>query len=110
METTLALSALSALAHDLRLQVFRQLVVAGPEGMAAGAIAETLGIRANTLSNNLTILAQARLIRSQREGRSVRYFADMDGFRALLGFLMRDCCDGRTELCQPLIDELACSC
>jgi hypothetical protein len=62
------------------------------------------------MSANLGILARAGLIRSVREGRSIRYFADMEGMRGLLAFLMEDCCGGCPELCQPVIDEIACAC
>jgi len=104
------LSALSALAQDTRLDVFRLLVKAGPEGLAAGEIATTLDIRPNTLSNNLNILSAAGLVRSAREGRSIRYFARMETMRALLAFLLEDCCGGRSELCQPVLDQIACEC
>lgn len=110
MEKNPALLALSALAHDLRLDVFRLLIQAGPQGMAAGEIASALNSRANTLSNNLTILATAGLVRSAREGRSIRYFAEMEAMRGLLGYLMQDCCGGHPELCQPVLDQIACNC
>ncbi|WP_282602061.1 helix-turn-helix domain-containing protein [Paracoccus sp. PARArs4] len=110
MEKNRALDTLSALAHDIRLDVFRCLVQAGPEGMAAGEIAQALQIRPNTLSNNLTLLSHAGLVRSTREGRSIRYFAEMATMAALLGFLLRDCCGGRAELCQPILDQIACDC
>ncbi|WP_022707785.1 ArsR/SmtB family transcription factor [Paracoccus zeaxanthinifaciens] len=110
MEKNRALDTLSALAHDIRLDVFRCLVQAGPEGMAAGEIAQALQIRPNTLSNNLTLLSHAGLVRSTREGRSIRYFAEMATMTALLGFLLRDCCGGRAELCQPILDQIACEC
>lgn len=110
MEKNLVLDSLSALAHDMRLDVFRLLVRAGPEGMAAGEIAAALDVRANTLSNNLTVLAAAGLVRSVREGRSIRYFANMDRMRELLGFLIEDCCGGRPEICQHVLDQIACTC
>lgn len=110
MEKINALSALSALGQETRLDVFRLLVSAGPEGMLAGEIADALGARQNTMSTNLSILFQSGLVRSIREGRAIRYFADMDGMRALLGFLMQDCCGGRPELCQPVLADLTCSC
>lgn len=110
MEKNQTLLALSALAHDVRLDVFRLLVKVGPEGAAAGDIAAGLGIRPNTLSNNLNILAAAGLVRSVREGRSIRYFARMETMRGLLGFLMEDCCGGRHDLCQPVLDQIACAC
>ena len=106
MEKRHAIASLSALAHDQRIDVFRLLVAAEPDGLIAGEISTRLGIRANTLSNNLGILSGAGLIRSVREGRSVRYFADMDGMRDLLGFLMEDCCGGRRELCRPILDTI----
>jgi len=78
--------------------------------MSAGQISETLGVRQNTMSANLAILVRAGLIRNTREGRSIRYFAQMDGIRGLLAFLMEDCCGGRPDLCQPVINEIACAC
>ncbi|WP_126974550.1 ArsR/SmtB family transcription factor [Frigidibacter oleivorans] len=110
MEKNRAISSLAALAHDQRIDVFRLLVQAGPEGIPAGEIAAALKSPANTLSNNLRILTAAGLIRSAREGRSIRYFADMDGMRVLLAFLMQDCCGGRAELCQPVLDTITCNC
>ena len=78
--------------------------------MLAGEIAETLGVRQNTMSSNLTILLRSGLIQNRREGRAIRYFADFEGIRGLLGFLMEDCCGGRADLCQPIINEIACAC
>lgn len=105
-----ALSAFAALSQETRLDVFRLLVKAGAAGVLSGEIGETLGVRQNTMSANLSILLNAGLIRNERQGRSVRYFADFDGVRGLLGFLMEDCCGGSPEQCQPLIDEIACAC
>lgn len=110
MEMKPAVAALSALAHEQRIEVFRLLVKAGPPGMIAGDIAAALDIRANTLSNNLNILSAAGMIRSLREGRTIRYFADMEGMRSLLAFLMQDCCGGNPGACQPVIDQIACHC
>ncbi len=107
MEKNRVLDTLAALAHDIRLDVFRLLVQAGPEGRTAGEIADMLNIRANTLSNNLTVLAAAGLVHSAREGRSIRYFAGIEAMRGLLAFLMQDCCGGRPELCQPVLDQIA---
>ncbi len=78
--------------------------------MAAGGIAEALGVRQNTMSGNLSTLLAAGLIRNERQGRRVRYFVDLDGVSGLLGFLMEDCCAGKPELCQPVIDQIACAC
>ena len=102
MQLPVAVEALSALAHASRLAVFRLLVRAGAEGMAAGDIAREVGALPNTLSSHLTILGHAGLIRSRRDGRSVIYSADYEGMRGLLGFLIEDCCAGRPEICAPL--------
>jgi len=102
MDSEAAIKGLSALAHDARLSLFRLLVKTGPEGLAAGAIARTLGIAANTLSAQLLVLANAGLIRARREGRSIIYAADFESMGALLLFLTEDCCGGRSEICAPL--------
>jgi ArsR family transcriptional regulator len=102
METPAAVSALSALAHPGRLEVFRLLVRAGSEGLAAGEIARATGSLANTLSANLNILAAAGLVASRREGRSIIYTAAYERMRELLAFLMEDCCAGKPEICAPL--------
>lgn len=102
MEPTTAVTTLSALAHPGRLQVFRLLVQAGAEGLAAGEIARATGSLANTLSNNLNILAAAGLVESRREGRSIVYTAGYERMRELLTFLMEDCCAAKPEICAPL--------
>lgn len=93
---------LSALGHEGRLAIFRLLVKAGPDGVAAGDIARTLAVLPNSLSANLNILSHAGLIVSRREGRSIIYSADYDAMSGLLGFLMDDCCNGVPEICAPL--------
>lgn len=108
MDESSALAAFAALSQPTRLQVFRLLVRAGPEGLAAGEVGERLGVRQNTMSANLAVLLGAGLVRNQRQGRSVCYYADMEGLRGLLAFLMEDCCGGRQELCRPVIDAVAC--
>jgi len=110
MDKKQSLDAFAALGQETRLDVFRLLITAGPVGMLAGEIGEALGVRQNTMSANLTILAHAGLIRNAREGRAIRYFADMDGVKGLLEFLLEDCCGGRKDLCQPVIEKLACMC
>ncbi len=102
MEINHAVKRLSALAQDSRLAVFRLLIKAGPEGLAAGEIARTLKITPNTLSAQLTVLANAGLVASRREGRSIIYAADYEGMSQLMVFLMEDCCQGRPEVCAPL--------
>ncbi|MBI6628298.1 ArsR/SmtB family transcription factor [Pontibaca salina] len=109
MDKYRALDAFAALSQSTRLDVFRLLIKAGEAGMSAGNISDTLEVRQNTMSANLAILARSGLIRSVREGRSIRYFADMNGMRGLLAFLMEDCCGGCPELCQPVLDELVCT-
>ena len=109
MDKNRALTAFSALSQPTRLDVFRLLIQAGQNGMAAGEIAEALDVKQNTMSANLAVLHQAGLIRNTREGRSIRYYADLDGTRGLLGFLMEDCCGGNPDLCQPLISKIACA-
>ncbi len=107
MESTDAIKRLSALAQNSRLAVFRLLVKAGPSGVAAGEIARTLEITPNTLSAQLTILANANLVTSRRVGRSIIYAANYDGMSELLLYLMEDCCQGRPEVCAPLALGLA---
>jgi len=102
MDASNAVSALSALAHPARLQVFRLLVRAGPGGMAAGDIARTTGSLANTLSTNLNLLAGAGLVAARRDGRSIIYAAGYERMSELLAFLMEDCCAGAAEICAPL--------
>lgn len=97
-----AAAALSALALPHRLAVFRLLVKAGPEGLPAGGIASEIGVANSTLSTHLAILGRARLIRSRRAGRSIVYSADYERMRALLAFLVTDCCGGRPEICGSL--------
>lgn len=97
-------AALSALAHEGRLGIFRMLVQAGSVGVAAGEIARRLGIPANSLSANLNVLSHAGLVHSRREGRSIIYTADYARMGALLGFLMEDCCQGSAAICAPLAD------
>jgi len=94
METSDAVAALGALAQDNRLDVFRLLVQAGPEGMAAGDIAERLKISPPTLSFHLAQLRQAGLLAMRRDGRSLIYSADYDGMNELMGFLTENCCAG----------------
>jgi len=106
MTSELAIASLSALAHARRLAAFRLLVQAGPTGVAAGDIARRLATPPNTLSTQLAILSRTGLIRSRRERTSIIYTADFDRFAQLLGFLMKDCCDGRPDLCAQLAEAV----
>jgi DNA-binding transcriptional ArsR family regulator len=103
METKRAVTALSSLAHEGRLSVFRMLVQAGQEGIAAGEIARRLEVPPNTLSANLNILSHAGLIENRREGRSIIYTAQYEQMTELLEFLMQDCCAGSPDICAPLV-------
>ena len=102
MELSVAIKRLSALAQESRLSVFRLLVKAGPAGVSAGEIARSLEITPNTLSAQLTVLANAGLVASRRDGRSIIYAAGYDNMSELLVYLMEDCCQGRPEVCAPL--------
>lgn len=110
MEMKDAIQALGALAQESRLKVFRLLVGQGPDGMAAGDIARELDIPASTLSAHLSVLSNAGLVSSTRHSRSIVYVIDVDATRRLLGFLLEDCCQGRPELCTPLLDDLLSPC
>jgi DNA-binding transcriptional ArsR family regulator len=99
MEKTDAVAALAALAQDNRLDVFRLLVQAGPEGMPAGAVASALDLAPNTLTFHFDRLRTAGLVTVRRDGRSMIYAARFDKMNALLGFLTENCCGGAP--CEP---------
>ena len=106
MESKTAISALGALAQTTRLDAFRLLVRHEPDGLAAGEIARALDVPQNTMSVHLATLSRAGLIRSERRSRIINYRADLDQLKALTLFLVKDCCGGKAELCEPLIAEL----
>jgi DNA-binding transcriptional ArsR family regulator len=106
METPDALTAFAALSQGTRLQVFRLLLARGACGMLSGEIGQRLAVRANTMSANLTVLRGAGLVRRERRGREMRYFADLTGVRGLMGFLIEDCCGGAPEDCLPVLNVL----
>ncbi len=95
MEEAVALVALSALAQETRLRVFRLLVTAGPHGMPAGQIAEELSVAPNTLSFHLNLLRNAGLIVVRREGRSLIYSAEYERIGGVLAYLSENCCSRR---------------
>ncbi len=99
MESANAVVALSALAQEHRLALFRLLVQAGVRGLPAGVIAEALGVPASSLSFHLAQLSRSGLIRQERQGRSLIYSADYKAMNALVGFLMENCCGGAA--CAP---------
>jgi ArsR family transcriptional regulator len=102
MEKTDALAALGALAQDNRLDVYRLLVQAGPEGMSAGAVAEALNLAPNTLTFHFDRLRQAGLVAVRREGRSMIYAARFETMNRLLDYLTENCCGGAPEKCMPI--------
>ena len=93
-----AVLALSALAHESRLQVHRLLVQAGEDGLSAGAIAEQLGIPASSLSFHLTHMQAAEMVNQRREGRSLIYTVNFECMDALMAYLQENCCKGVTPL------------
>jgi ArsR family transcriptional regulator, arsenate/arsenite/antimonite-responsive transcriptional repressor len=95
-----AIAALGALAQETRLALFRLLVTAGPEGMSAGIIAESLSLQPSSLSFHLTQLVHADLITQRRLGRQLIYAAEYDAMNALLAYLTENCC-GRSTNCAP---------
>jgi len=102
MEKTDVVSALAALAQENRLDVFRLLVEAGPEGMAAGEVASALKLAPNTLTFHFDRLRWAGLVTVRRDGRSMIYAARFETMNALLGFLTENCCGGLAERCEPV--------
>ncbi|MBW6397774.1 metalloregulator ArsR/SmtB family transcription factor [Roseomonas sp. HJA6] len=101
MEKTAAIQSLAALAQESRLDIFRLLIQAGPEGIAAGQIAESLGLASPTLSFHLAQLRQAGLVTFRRDGRSLIYAAEFGAMTALIGFLTENCCGGDLAACMP---------
>jgi ArsR family transcriptional regulator, arsenate/arsenite/antimonite-responsive transcriptional repressor len=99
MEKIDAVAALAALAQDNRLDVFRLLVQAGPEGMPAGRVAGELGLAPNTLTFHFDRLRVAGLVTVRREGRSMIYAARFETMNGLLAFLTENCCQGAPEAC-----------
>src|SRR5271157_679835 len=101
METTDAVIALAALAQDNRLDVFRLLVQAGPEGLPAGQVASALGLAPNTLTFHFDRLRSAGLVTVRREGRSMIYAARFETMNTLLAYLTENCCKGASQSCGP---------
>jgi DNA-binding transcriptional ArsR family regulator len=101
VKTKNALAALAALSQRTRLEIFRYLVQAGPEGAQAGAIATALAIAAPTLSFHLKELSHAELVDGRQEGRFVRYTANFAAMNGLIAYLTENCCRGQPDLCAP---------
>jgi len=110
MDDTQTIEALGALAHATRLEAFRRLVAAEPEGIAAGEIARLCKVPQNTMSTHLAVLARAGLVTGERQSRSIVYRADLSHFREMTSYLLQDCCGGRPEICAPLVADLTPCC
>ncbi len=109
-ESEQAILALAALAQQTRLDVFRLLVRHEPEGLPAGEVARALAVPHNTMSAHLAVLSRAGLVAARRHGRSIIYRAGLARFREVAQFLLKDCCEGRPEVCAPLVEDLAPCC
>lgn len=108
MEQDSAITALAALAHPTRLNAFRLLVRHEPDGLPTGALVEESGLTQSTFSTHLAVLAKVELVISERRGRQQIQRANIDTLRTLMTFLAKDCCQGRAELCEPLLADLTC--
>ena len=110
MDNIETIAALSALAQSTRLDTFRLLVKREPKGVPAGELARLIEVPQNTMSAHLAILARAGLIAGERHSRTILYRANLDRFREMTLFLVKDCCGGRPDLCAPLIADLTPCC
>ncbi|TPG56441.1 ArsR/SmtB family transcription factor [Sphingomonas glacialis] len=108
MPTDDALSILAALAHPTRLAAFRLLVRHEPDGLSTGDLVAQTGLTQSTFSTHLAVLAKAGLVTSEKRGRQMIQRASIGTLSDLMLFLAKDCCEGRSELCAPLIADLAC--
>ncbi|AFL50234.1 ArsR family transcriptional regulator [Sinorhizobium fredii] len=108
MDERQALVSFGALSQETRLQIVRMLVIAGPGGMPAGAIAETAHVSPSNVSFHLKELERSGLISQQRESRSIIYSANFEALGGLIRFLMEDCCGGHPEICAPAAAVAAC--
>lgn len=110
METTDAIEIFASLAQETRLEAFRLLVRHAPDGLPAGDIARALQVPHNTMSSHLASLTRADLVEAERKSRSIIYRAKLETVQALAGYLLKDCCGGREEICEPLIADLQSCC
>jgi DNA-binding transcriptional ArsR family regulator len=108
MDESQALSAFGALSQETRLRILRHLVIAGPDGLAAGTIAGKVVASASNVSFHLKELEHAGLVRARRDARSIVYSAAFDTLSGLIRFLMEDCCSGRPEICAPALATPCC--
>jgi len=110
MDVRKSQAAFAALAQPTRLKAFRRLVAAHPNGLPAGAIASHCKVPHNTMSTHLAALMRGGLVAVARQGRVMNYRADLDGFRGLVDFMLRDCCSGRPEICAPVVSDFTGTC
>jgi len=110
MDNETTILVLAALAQATRLDAFRLLVKHEPDGLPQGELARLLDVPQNTLSSHLNILAHAGLVQSERQSRSIIYRASLARLQEMTLYLVKDCCGGRPELCEPLIAELTAPC
>jgi ArsR family transcriptional regulator len=104
----ISIEALTALAQPTRIDVFRRLIKSYPDEITAGEIARQCKARHNTMSTHLAILTRAGLLTVRPNGRMMHYSANLKGFQSLMDFLLQDCCQGRAEICAPLVASLNC--
>jgi ArsR family transcriptional regulator, arsenate/arsenite/antimonite-responsive transcriptional repressor len=108
MDESQALSAFGALSQETRLRILRHLVISGPEGLAAGTIAEKVDVSPSNVSFHLKELERASLVTARRDSRSIVYSAAFNSLSGLIRFLMEDCCSGRPEICAPAFTASSC--
>lgn len=108
MDERQALIVFAALSQETRLCILRMLVVAGPDGLAAGVIAERAEVSASNVSFHLKELERAGLVNARRDARSIIYSAEYEALSGLIRFLMEDCCSGRPEICAPVFSAASC--
>ena len=108
MDTSEALSVLSALGHPTRLDAFRLLIRHEPDGLSTGDLVDPSGLTQSTFSTHLAVMVKAGLVLSEKRGRQQIQRANLDALRGLMVYLAKDCCQGRAELCEPLLAELIC--
>jgi len=108
MDTSEVLSVLSALGHPTRLDAFRLLIRHEPDGLSTGELVEASGLTQSTFSTHLAVMVKAGLVLSEKRGRQQIQRANLDALRGLMVYLAKDCCQGRAELCEPLLAELIC--
>ena len=103
-----AIEAFASLSQKTRLRIVR-LLVQSREGISAGSIAEAVNVSASNVSFHLKELEAAGMISARREARSIIYTAEYKALSGLIRFLMQDCCDGRPEICAPILNDPCCS-